>query len=275
MKEAVYKLTGSTAISIALIADTHNTNSTPILASLQSHNPDLICIAGDILVGYRPRSDEPIIGDQEHVLPLISGCVAIAPTYISLGNHEWMVSSDDVELLEKAGAVVLDNRYVSHTCENGTKIVIGGLSSAIVTNFQQFRTRCYADGTDMNRYPYRPKHTHAYEIPPEATWLSNYEAQTGYKILLCHHPEYWSLRVPYLINHPIDLILSGHAHGGQVRIFNQGLYTPGQGWMPKFTSGVFEGEHGKMIISRGLANTACIPRLFNEPEIVYVEVEKI
>lgn len=275
MKETVYKLTGDTKLTIALIADTHNTNPAPILASLQSHHLDLICIVGDILVGYRPRSDEPIIGDQEHVLPLISGCTSIAPTYISLGNHEWMVSSDDLKLLEKAGAVVLDNRYVSHTCENGSDVVIGGLSSAIVTNFQQFRNKCYAEGADMNHYPYRPRHSHAYDIPPESSWLQEYERELGYRILLSHHPEYWSLREPMLCNRPIDLVLSGHAHGGQVRIFGKGLYTPGQGWFPKFTSGVFEGEYGKMIISRGLANTASVPRLFNEPEIVYVEVEKI
>ena len=105
-----------------------------------------------------------------------------------------------------------------------------------------------------------------------SAWLQEFEDESGYRILLSHHPEYWSLREPQLCEHPIDLVLSGHAHGGQIRLFNRGIYAPSQGWMPKYTSGVFEGEHGNMVVSRGLANTASVPRLFNEPELVYVEV---
>ena len=64
-----------------------------------------------------------------------------------------------------------------------------------------------------------------------------------------------------------DLILSGHAHGGQIRLFGRGLFAPGQGIFPKYTSGI----HGSMIISRGLSNTGgMIPRLFNRREIVYI-----
>jgi predicted MPP superfamily phosphohydrolase len=81
---------------------------------------------------------------------------------------------------------------------------------------------------------------------------------------LCHHPEY---RDKYLKDRSIDLILSGHAHGGQIRLLGRGLYAPGQGIFPKYTSGI----HANMIISRGLSNTAgFIPRLFNPREIVYI-----
>ncbi|MDO4272352.1 MAG: hypothetical protein Q4D16_01675 [Eubacteriales bacterium] len=68
---------------------------------------------------------------------------------------------------------------------------------------------------------------------------------------------------------PIDLVLSGHAHGGQWRIGRQGIYAPGQGWFPKLTGGVAD---GRMVISRGLSNTTKIPRFFNPREIVMVEV---
>ena len=268
MKETVYHISAPAHYSIALLADTHNTDPAPILASLQVHRPDIVAIAGDILIGYRPESDNLIVESQENVLPLVSGCAAIAPTFISFGNHEWMISSEDVEVLERTGAVVLDNRFTTHTM-NGKSMVIGGLTSAIVTNFQQFREK------EGGRYPYRPRRSHPTYMDVEDVWLSDFEKQDGYKVLLCHHPEYWSLRAPELHEHLIDLVLSGHAHGGQMRLFGHGLYAPGQGWLPEFTSGMYKGENGSLVISRGLANTASpVPRIFNEPEIVYVEVGK-
>lgn len=274
MRETLYKINGSVDITIGLLADTHNAEPGEILSSLSAHHPDIVAIAGDILVGYRPSNDEPVVTEQENVLKLISGCAAIAPTYISLGNHEWMISDDDIKLLEENGAVVLDNTYINYNAGKH-ELVIGGLTSAIVTNFQEFRRECYETETDMSRYPYRPRHSHSSHLMPETAWLSDFEKEQGYKVLLCHHPEYWSLREPQLCHHPIDLVLSGHAHGGQVRLFGRGVYAPGQGWMPKYTSGVFEGEHGKMLVSRGLANTAGpVPRVFNPTEVVYVEVRQ-
>lgn len=262
MKETVYRIPAPVHFSIALLADTHNIAPTDILLSLKTYQPDLICIAGDILIGYRPEGNELIVKEQENVLPLVSGCVSVAPTFISLSNHEWMICQEDIVALESAGDVVLDNRFISYTV-NGVRLWIGGLTSAIVTNFQQFREE------KGGRYPYRPRHSHSSHLKTDSAWLSEFEKQNGYKVLLCHHPEYWSLREPWLSEKKIDLSLSGHAHGGQVRLFGQGLYAPGQGWMPRFTSGVYD---GRLIVSRGLANTAGVPRLFNEPEIVYVEV---
>ena len=137
--------------------------------------------------------------------------------------------------------------------------------SAIVTNYQRFREK------GGGRYPYRPRHAHPVHIDTESAWLDIFENQDGYKVLLCHHPEYWSLREPWLSEKRIDFVLSGYAHGSQVRFFGRGLYTPGQGWFPKYTGGVYD---GKRIISRGLANTAGVPRVFNQLEIVYLEVGK-
>ena len=70
---------------------------------------------------------------------------------------------------------------------------------------------------------------------------------------------------------PIDLTLSGHAHGGQIRLLGQGLFAPGQGVLPRYTSGVYE---GRLIVSRGLANTTFVPRLFNPTEMVYIHLQK-
>ncbi len=274
MKETAYKLHAPFHLTIALLSDAHNTDPAPILHSLKTHRPDLICFAGDLFLGRRPEDDNLIVRSQENVMQLVSGCASVAPTYISLGNHEWLISSEDLEILTSTGAVILDNRYVVHTGKDGKKIIIGGLTSAIVTYFQQLRE--IDDGGIENRYPHRPRHSHQECLNTNSMWLTEFEKAEGYKILLCHHPEYWSLREPYLINRRIDLVLSGHAHGGQMRVFGQGLFSPGQGWFPKYTSGAYQGGYGSLVVSRGLSNTASlIPRLFNPTEIVYLELREL
>ena len=124
MKETVYFLPAHERASIAFLADTHNIDPYSIVASLKAHHLDIITISGDILIGRRPVNDELIVETQDNVLPLISNCVSIAPTFISLGNHEWMISFEDVEVLERAGATVLDNRFVSYTCEDKVVVVL-------------------------------------------------------------------------------------------------------------------------------------------------------
>jgi len=283
-----YHICAPVRLTIALLTDFHNTEPGPVLASLKAEEPDMICIAGDLLLGYRPENgNRLIVCEQKNVLKLISGCTQIAPTYISLGNHEWMFSEEDAERLEEAGAVVLDNRWVA--CrrrktsadtedraadlraqvpgEDEQKMVppvlVGGLTSADVTDYQRFRRR--AGG----RYPDREDDPHYVHPDPFAAWLEDFERQEGYKILLCHHPEYWRLREPFLAERAIDLVLSGHAHGGQVRLFGRGIYAPGQGLFPRYTGGVYE---NRLVVSRGLSNTTIFPRLFNPPEVVFIRL---
>jgi predicted MPP superfamily phosphohydrolase len=104
---------------------------------------------------------------------------------------------------------------------------------------------------------------------PDTTWLTAFSATPGYHILLCHHPEYFP-RIP----ESIELVLSGHAHGGQWRLYNPfkrqwiGVFAPGQGLWPRWTKGVYE---GRLVVSAGLSNTVSVPRLFNPTEIVYIE----
>ena len=160
---------------------------------------------------------------------------------------------------------VLDNEWKSITVGN-EKIVIGGLTSGYVTDYRAFRATQPAEP----RYPRREDlygiggSAHAAAHKPETTWLSDFAAQPGYHILLSHHPEYW----PLLKNENIDLILSGHAHGGQWRFFGHGVWSPGQGWWPRYTKGVYE---GRLVVSAGLSNTTWVPRLFNPTEVLYIE----
>ena len=96
----------------------------------------------------------------------------------------------------------------------------------------------------------------------------NFSNKEGFKLLLCHHPEYYS---KYIKDIDVDLTLSGHAHGGQWRILGQGIFAPGQGIFPKYTSGLID---GRLIVSRGLGNTHRIPRINNKPEIINLIITK-
>ena len=164
-----------------------------------------------------------------------------------------MFSDEDLRLLDPTGAVILDNTWTDF---NG--IQIGGLTSGNVLKYRRYREN------KPERYPYISSKICSVKARPDLPWLDRFEEREGYKLLLCHHPEY---RDEYLKEKNIDLIVCGHAHGGQIRLFGQGLYAPGQGIFPKYTSGFY----GNMFVSRGLANTGWpIPRLFNRRQIVYL-----
>ena len=170
---------------------------------------------------------------------------------------------------------MLDNSWVV-TVADGKDIVLGGLTSAYVTDY-----RCSVEGhrrsvdaqnapqTDFVRYPKKESIEGlkglrtASECVPDTSWLERFTAVPGLHVLMSHHPEYLPL-----VPKTVDLMLSGHAHGGQWRIFNHGMFAPGQGWWPKWTKGVYE---GRLVVSAGLANTAHVPRIFNPTEVVFIE----
>ena len=237
MQETFYTITTKKNIApftVALIADLHGTPVQPLLNSLQKHRPDLIAIAGDLRIG------EP----APYPLEFLSQCAGLARTYYSLGNHEKTMSETDKKKIASAGVTVLDNAW---TCweEN---IFVGGLTSPYVLLWRQ-------TGRDTRR-----------RMPPETAWLDTFEKQDGFRLLLDHHPENY----PGITkNRNIDLILSGHAHGGQIRINGRGLFAPGQGFFPQYTGGVYD---SRLVVSRGLANTTFIPRINNPPELVYISV---
>ena len=252
MKDTIYKY--NTPLRIALLADLHDREFGWITDSLKAHKPDIICIAGDLVHRVDTDTDGLVIDQTQYVLPFLKASAKIAPTFMSLGNHEWTLCGEDIATMAETGVTVLDNSFVRFK-----NVVIGGLSSAGVTAYRE-----YCKGKP-ERYPEWNYGDRPDATEPNVSWLGDFCQQDGYKILLSHHPEY---RDRYLKGLPIDLVLSGHAHGGQIRLFGQGMFAPGQGVLPKFTSGV----HGNMIISKGLANTAgMVPRLFNPREVVYIE----
>lgn len=218
-------------LKIALLTDIHNTPCDDVIKALTEEKPDIIAIAGD-LTDYRLYPDS-------RTLVLLKKFSNIAKVFYSLGNHEATFGANDRRLIFSTGAVLLDNEYCEYR-----GIYIGGLR----TGFDGIRGHCGR--------------------PPKTDWLDGFEKLPGVKLLLCHHPEYYE---KYLKGRDIDLILSGHAHGGQIRIFNRGLFSPSQGIFPKYTKGIYD---NKLIVSAGLANTTYIPRLNNPRQLVFVETGK-
>ena len=250
MNNTTYSVQGPVSLKLALLTDFHNGDDTGIGAALQEQRPDVICIAGDFFKRYGMTGKEgQALSIQGVVLRFLITCAEIAPTFVSLGNHEQILTEEELRVVAQTGIILLDNDWINIDVD-GVSVAIGGLTSKDVY---------------LERDPWWME---------DFGWVSDFESLECYKILMCHHPEYWEKETPKLKDRNIDLVLSGHAHGGQIRLMNRGLYSPGQGLLPKYTKGVHEGPHGKLIVSAGLSNTAgVVPRLFNPTEIVYVKLE--
>lgn len=222
------------SLNIALIADLHGKPYHKILESLKVLNPDIIAIVGDVVDG----------DNDSYPIPFFQICNNIAPTFYSLGNHERKISDSQIKQISATGVTVLDNTWVKQG-----KYIIGGMTSPFVTEWRETHK------------------TVLHYALPQIDWLDTFEMQDGFRILLDHHPENYE-RVTRERN--IDLILSGHAHGGQMRIFNKGIYAPHQGFFPKYTSGVYD---NRLVVSRGLANNKIIPRVGNPTELVFISIK--
>ena len=185
MEETVYRISNKKKMKIALVADLHNVSGRSALRSMEKNNPDLIAVdliavSGDLIAGHNPKEAGHKVESQKNVLPFVRGCAEIAPTFVSVGNHEWMLTDDELGLFTSAGATVLDNTWTERE-----GVVIGGLSSALrnICSFERDRSGVlYPKLSDLRNHD---------KIMTSSDWLSEFERQKGYKILLCHHPEYW------------------------------------------------------------------------------------
>lgn len=182
--------------------------------------------------------------DDSYPLSFFRECIEITNTFFSLGNHERKITSEHLGLISATGVKILDNswqKYKDCYC-------FGGLTSQFVTEWRD---------TQQIKLKY---------ALTDSGWLDEFEKQDGFKIFLDHHPENFQ-RVTR--NKDIELIHSGHAHGGQIRILGQGLYAPHQGFFPTYTHGVYE---ERLVVSSGLSNPKPIHRIGNPKEIVLVNI---
>ena len=223
----------SLPLKMAVVADLHSAEHQKLLSLLKGISPDAILCPGDILHCASP---------DEKGLDFLREASKLCPVFCSIGNHEVKHGGDIKADIKATGAILLDNEAVGF---HG--VTIGGLSSG------------YTLSNTQGRFKRTP--------PPDISALDGFFAKNGFKILLSHHPEYYPR---YLKDKKVDLIISGHAHGGQWRLFGRGVFAPGQGLFPKYTSGLYD---QKLLVSRGLSNHSCIPRIFNKTELIIVNLK--
>ncbi len=240
-------------VRIVQITDLHNRvfgdDNTKLVEKIIDSKPDFVVMTGDM------------INENEESLSVITSLVKkltiSIPVYFSLGNHElvYLQNYDDSLFvkLENAGATVLNYEYQDINV-NGNNIRIGGY-------YGYYRTP-HLDTNDIEQQNYMNQ------------FSNSFEDTDNYKILLCHIPTPW-LDWHRIDDFPVDLVLCGHYHGGQIRIpFIGGLYAPYVGWFPKYTKGLFIGEQSNCVLSTGLGAEGFIPRFNNPPEIVVIDLKK-
>lgn len=229
---------------IAVVSDLHNAefgeNNSRLVELIKKEKPDIIAITGDLVDSG--KTDIEIAGK------LVEKLATIAPCYYVTGNHEVWIGKQYQELekiLLDEAVVILHDRTVQLT-KNHETIQLVGLDD------QGFTDRdSDARGSILE------------------TKLGNMNLNDSYCVLLSHRPETFETYV----SEDIDLILSGHAHGGQFRLpFIGGVVAPDQGLFPKYDAGMYCENHTTMIVSRGIGNSIIPIRFNNRPEIVIVEL---
>ena len=232
---------------IAVISDLHNaefgTDNSHLLKLIEFEAPDMIAITGDLI-----DSNRTDLGIAEEFIDQV---VDIAPCYYVTGNHEAWIGAEYQEpekmLLDK-GVIVLHDETVKLVRDDGS-IQIAGLDDPA------FSGEAAADGEELIK-----------------SRLTDMEIDDSFCILLSHRPEIFDVYVSM----DIDLVLSGHAHGGQFRLpFMGGLIAPDQGFLPEYDAGKYIEDNTLMIVSRGLGNSIIPIRFNNDPELVIVELKSI
>ena len=230
---------------IIQISDYHNAHllngHNRLLFLIKSAAPDIIVITGDFFDSRRTDINSSISFAEE--------LTEIAPCYYIPGNHESRKSESYQKLLNvfnELNVKVLTNESIELEQGSGEITLIGLTDPSFV-----------ADENDSAHIKETIK-TNLNKAVPE---------NTNYKILLSHRPEHINLYAEY----KADLVLSGHAHGGQLRFpFKNGIIAPGQGFFPRYTSGLYKINDTDMIVSRGIGNSKFPFRINNRPEIVII-----
>lgn len=221
-------------VRIAVLADFHNSSSgTALMDALEKVEPDLVVIPGDL-------DDSGV--NNENARALLEAIGRTYPCYYVTGNHEFWTGRavSIVDLVRASGVTVLQGESVYVTVGNQT-LRIAGIDDPDGVSADQWRAQLAACTADDDVF----------------------------SILLSHRPE----RGDDYRDSGFDLVLAGHAHGGQIRIplILNGLYAPNQGWFPRYAGGRYRLGETTMIVSRGLQNWG-LPRIFNPPELVVVDL---
>ena len=233
-------------VRLLLLTDLHSTihgrDQSDLIRLVRELAPDAILLAGDI------ADDEVPHRGTELLLEAVAGEY---PCFYVTGNHEfWAEDTEEIlDLFRRYGVTVLAGTWSDLTVRGQTVRVFG------VDDPEGFEAR---PGEDV-----------------PAGWMAQWEAcragleEGTFSVLLSHRPELTEL----YRDSGFDLIVSGHAHGGQVRVpfLLNGLYAPGQGFFPKYAGGLYDLDGTALAVSRGLSISR-LPRVFDSPEAVVIDL---
>lgn len=228
-------------VQLAVVTDFHSSdNADDVVAMVASCAPDAVLLVGDLF------DDDTQNRPTERTLSLMRQLSAQYPCYYVSGNHEaWTGEMDALyQQTEEAGVTVLR------------------MSSGVLTVRGQRIALCGIPD------PYEMVFSGAPDTEEQIRQALEDVDSADFTVLLAHRPELLAKYAQF----PLDLVVSGHAHGGQVRIPGvlNGLYAPNQGWFPKLAGGAYTQGGTTLIVSRGLAVRTWLPRIFNRPEVVLV-----
>lgn len=228
-------------VRLAVVTDFHSSdNADDVAAMVASCAPDAVLMVGDMF------DDDTANRPTERTLSLMRQLSAQYPCYYVSGNHEaWTGEMDALyQQTGEAGVTVLR------------------MSSGILTVRGQRIALCGVPD------PYEMVFSGAPDTEEQLRQALEDVDSADFTVLLAHRPELLAKYAQF----PLDLVVSGHAHGGQVRIPGvlNGLYAPNQGWFPKLAGGAYTQDGTTLIVSRGLAVRTRLPRIFNRPEVVLV-----
>lgn len=226
-------------VRLALVADLHSTwygdEQIYLIKTLEAVGPDVILMAGDMIDDKRERNAIDIF---------LNGISTSYPCFYALGNHEFRISDPkEVKQWARARGVTVLDGMVQQVSIKGQSLYIAGMDDWTCGNtlWDKQRNQVCSQIKDCD----------------------------GYTILISHRPELLNL----YRSSGFDLVVSGHAHGGQVRVpgLLNGLFAPGQGTFPMYAGGIYSLGHTQLVVSRGLCRNF-LPRVFNRPELVVVDI---
>ncbi|MBR3952714.1 MAG: metallophosphoesterase [Oscillospiraceae bacterium] len=232
---------------IALITDLHSCtyggeSQSDLLEAVRAENPDLVLFGGDIFDSRRMP--------DENAITVLKALGSEYECYFVSGNHEVRHEKleEYKEIVRSCGVTVLDGQHtkMAISAVSGTPDIYGFDNVNVYDDF--FEQRAHIEQLTQN-----------------------YHFEESFNLLLIHNPEHFEEYAKL----GFDLVLCGHAHGGQWRIPGvlNGIYAPDQGIFPKYAGGLYEKDGTTMIVSRGLAKESTyIPRIFNRPELVIIDI---
>ena len=228
-------------VRLAVVTDFHSSdNADDVAAMVASCAPDAVLLVGDMF------DDDTQNRPPERTLSLMRQLSAQYPCYYVSGNHEAWTGEMDALYQQTADAGVTVLR----------------MSSGVLTVRGQRIALCGVPD------PYEMVFSSAPDTEEQLRQALENVDSADFTVMLAHRPELLAKYAQF----PLDLVVSGHAHGGQVRIPGvlNGLYAPNQGWFPKLAGGAYTQDGTTLIVSRGLPVRTRLPRIFNRPEVVLV-----